>query len=125
MSKLDSFRKVWRFALTGLGATIIHVSVAAAVIEFLSFTPSLANGLAFIVATVFSYFVNTLWSFETNSTLRNAARFWVASCVGFTLAVSLSGFAESQGWHYMVGISLVVIAVPTVSFLVHNFWTYR
>lgn len=119
------YQRALRFGVTGVGATLVHVIVASSCIEFFNFDAPFANGLAFITATAFSYYVNTRWSFSTTSNLRNVSRFWIASCIGFLLAVSLSAFAQAQGWHYLVGIGLVVSIVPAVSFLLHNLWTYR
>ena len=118
-------RQLRRFAVTGLLATGVHVAVAALLIELAQRSPPFANGAAFLVATAFSYALNTLWSFEASPGARSLARFAVVSCVGWTLAVLLSTLAERLGLHYLLGIGLVVTGVPPVTFLLHRYWTYR
>jgi len=124
-SSATQFSQLTRFIVTGVGATLVHFIVAVFAIEMLTFSPPSANSLAFVVATCFSYLVNTYWSFQTSSTVSNAIRYWLAACLGFVLAYSLSAFAEYLDWHYLIGIFLVVCVVPLVNFAVHSNWTYK
>ena len=39
--------------------------------------------------------------------------------------MAMSGAAQYYGLHYWYGIGLVVCIVPPVTFLLHNFWTYK
>lgn len=118
-------RQVQRFAISGLLVTGLHVFVAAGFIRLLAAAPPVANGIAFVVATVFSYMINTLWSFSSPLHGRNLLRFVSVSIFGGFLAVCVSSFAQQYGMHYLYGIGLVALAVPPVTFLLHSFWTYR
>lgn len=114
-----------RFALTGVGATALHTVVALGLISQLNTSPPLANGVAFCVATIFSYVVNTLWSFSAAPAKRNFWRFLVVALIGLLLAMGLAWLAEQLHWPPIAGIALVVAIVPTFSFLLHRLWTYR
>src|ERR1019366_2731272 len=114
-----------RFTLSGLLVTGLHVLVATAFIQIVLLAPSLANGMAFLVATVFSYLINTMWSFSSPLHGRNLFRFCCVSCIGLFLAMTISGAAQYYGLHYLYGIGFVACIVPPVTFLLHNFWTYR
>lgn len=114
-----------RFALSGLLVTGLHIFIATAAIQILSLAPSLANGLAFVVATVFSYLIHTRWSFSRPLHGKNLIRFSVVSLIGLSLAMVTSGAAQYYGLHYWYGIFFVVCTVPPITFLLHNFWTYR
>jgi putative flippase GtrA len=118
-------RRAWRFSVTGIATTGVHMIVAIAIIEIISPSQSLANGVAFLLATAFSYFVNTLWSFSARLHGKNLTRYLVTAFVGFCVAIVVSSLAQSAGWNYLIGILLVSCAVPPVNFAMHNFWTYR
>lgn len=118
-------QRLIRFAVTGVGSTLLHAAVALSLISGLTISPPLANGLAFSVATVFSYLANTLWSFSAPLHGKNLQRFLGVSTLGFFLATALAWFAESWGWSALAGITLVVCVVPAVSFVLHSQWTYR
>lgn len=114
-----------RFAISGLLVTGLHVVIATTFIQIILPAPSLANGVAFAVATLFSYLINTTWSFSSPLHGRNLFRFCLVSLIGLVLAMGISGAAQDYGLHYGYGIVFVVCTVPPVTFLLHNFWTYR
>ncbi|WP_081488852.1 GtrA family protein [Cupriavidus basilensis] len=63
-----------RFALSGVAATLLHVTTASTLIAWDLASPMLANGVAFITATGCSYLLNTLWSFSSRLHRKNLAR---------------------------------------------------
>jgi putative flippase GtrA len=114
-----------RFAVSGLLVTGLHVLIATVFILYVSHTPTLANGLAFVVATVFSYWINTTWSFSSTLYGRNLIRFCIVSFIGLLLAMIISGATQYFGLDYLYGIAVVACIISLVTFLLHNFWTYR
>lgn len=116
--------KAMKFGLTGVMVTGLHVVVALLLISTVLPVPAAANGLAFVVANLFSYAINTLWTFSHPLHGRSLVRFLLVSLFGFIIAVTVSGLAEWYGLHYWYGIGLVVCCVTPVTFLLHNFWTY-
>ena len=121
-----SSHRLFKFIVVGIIATLVHVVIAAGLIETgPQLAPGNANSLAFLVATTFSYVGNTKWSFSGNFGKRNALRFAITAGVGCILAYSLSTLADSFGLHYLVGIGFVVVCVPALSFIAHSLWTFR
>lgn len=118
-------RQARRFVVSGLLATGLHVLIAVSFMRLLLPSPMLANGVAFVTATLFSYLINTLWSFSSRLHGRNLRRYIVVSALGCLLAVVVAGLAEHYGLPYLLGIVMVVFSVPPVTFLLHSFWTYR
>ncbi|WP_347904601.1 GtrA family protein [Pseudomonas purpurea] len=118
-------RRALRFGLTGIAVTALHALVAVLFIEHVQALPPLANGVAFIVATVVSYVVNTTWSFSSRLHGRTLARFVTVSVVGFFLAMLVAWIAQVAGLDYRLGIVAVALTLPVFTFVLHNFWTYR
>jgi putative flippase GtrA len=114
-----------RFAVSGMIVTGLHVIIAAGYIHLIRPDPPLANALAFAVATLCSYALNTLWSFSSTPDGGNFRRFALVSLFGCILAATVSGIAEQCGYHFWVGIAFVVLTVPPMTFLLHSCWTYR
>ncbi|WP_339453416.1 GtrA family protein [Pseudomonas sp. EA_5y_Pfl2_R50] len=114
-----------RFAVTGLFVTALHALVAVLFINFIAAQPPLANGVAFAVATVVSYVINTTWSFSARLHGRTLLRFLLVSAGGFLLAVLVAWVAQIAGLHYLLGIVAVALTIPAFTFVLHNFWTYR
>ena len=114
-----------KFGITGVGSTLIHIAVATVLISVLGSNSQIGNGVAFVVATCFSYTTNTLWSFSNEINRRTASRFVVISLGGLVLTLLISTGADMLGFHYNLGIAMVVLSVPIYSFIAHRLWTYR
>lgn len=122
----------FRFGVTGVANTGIHALIAYLCLNgfFLGVStlksgPVVANGIAFIVATIFSYVVNTLWSFSTQISRKNFGRFILVAVIGLIAAMLLARLGEAIGLPPMGGVFLVVCAMPLVNFGLHTLYTYR
>lgn len=112
----------FRFGVTGVANTGIHLAVAYL---FLSVGPVIANAVAFIVATSFSYVVNTLWSFSATMTRQNLSRFITVAIIGLLAAMLLAKLGELIGLPPMGSVLLVVCVMPLVNYGLHSAYTYR
>lgn len=113
------------FAAVGMLSTIIHAAVATLLIELLGTRPPMANGLAFVVATLFSYAANTRYSFGARLGAATAGRFALVACTAGLLSMGIAWLVDRTGAHYAFGIALVVVFVPVFSFIGHRNYTYR
>lgn len=118
------WRRVLRFALVGGLSTCLHIVVAYGAIRQWGWLPSLANGLAYGVATVFSYAANAAWTFSARITPHNMWRFASVSACGLALSMGVSHVAATLGLPAWCGIALVVLVVPPVTFALHTKWTF-
>jgi putative flippase GtrA len=118
-------KKATRFAFTGIFVTGIHTIIAILFVNYFNSNPPLANGIAFIGATLASYTINTVWSFSTRMHGRILFKFTIVSIVGFVLAMLVARIVQGLGFSYLLGICAVALSIPPVTFMLHNFWTYR
>lgn len=123
--KSPGLKKALRFAVTGLFITLLHVVVAMLMVEVLKASPSVANGVAFVVSALTSYLINTLWSFSARLRGYTLFRFTCVSLIGFAVSMLIARMVEHAGFHYGIGIAGVVLIVPVLTFLLHSKWTYR
>lgn len=119
------FRRLLRFSLTGICATAIHFLVALSLINILNFPPPFSNGAAFISATILSFFINTRWSFSSEMSAKIMVKFVFVSLLGFFLAMLIAWIAAGLGVSSEFGIVWVAIVVPPITFLLHQYWTYK
>ena len=119
------FKKASKFAVSGLGATLMHVFVALVLLRVVMAPPTVANGVAYVFANIFSYLANTFWSFGQVATQRNFSRFITTSILGLGLSILISGAAELAGLSDLIGLGLVVLIMPPLMFCIHLMWTYK
>lgn len=118
-------KRTLRFALTGIFVTAVHTAIAIAFVKYAKQDPPLANGIAFIGATAISYLINTVWSFSSRLHGITLFRFIAVSFLGLLMAIVVAAVAQRLGLNYLLGIAAVALTVPPLTFVLHNFWTYR
>lgn len=118
-------KQVVRFGYTGLMTTCLHMLIVVFMMKFIFPSQALANGLAFTLATIFSYFLNTKWSFSSYIKRNNLIKYIIVSMFGLLMTIIIAWFMEQKGYHYLLGVVTIVVTIPPVSFFLHSFWTYQ
>lgn len=118
-------RRFISFAAVGGLATAVHVAVASVLIVAAGWPAGFANGAAFCVATVASYSINSRVTFRRAVSRRTLWRFIAVAAAGALVSMAISGAADRLGLHYLIGIALVVVSLPPLTFVAHSRWTYR
>ena len=114
-----------RFAIAGVLATGAHVATAMTAIVAFRLTQVVANEIAFGLATCVSYLLQTCWSFSSRVSARSLCRYLLVTVLGFALTALIAETAELAGWSYWIGILLVILIIPPITFVLHSTWTYR
>lgn len=115
--------RLFRFAIVGGIATCVHLSMAWLVFNWVVRDSTMANIVAFVVANVVSFLLQTLWSFSSKPTLARFVRFCAVSTIGFsTSALVPSIFGRQHLWAPTI---IVVCCIPVFSYIAHARWTYR
>jgi putative flippase GtrA len=117
--------KIAKFSGIGVLNTLIHTALVVLSVERFGIHPSIANALAFVAANMFSYWANRRWNFKTRASIGQYGRFVLVSLAGLVITMLVSGLAEWAGWHYLVGLGLVFVALPAFTFVLHWRWTFR
>ncbi|CAH0447348.1 hypothetical protein LMG10661_03414 [Ralstonia syzygii subsp. syzygii] len=117
--------RVFRFGVSGVVATGVHVALAMLLITAFSATQVEANGVAFVCANVCSYLLNALWAFSARPGRDNFLRFFCVSVFGLLLTLAISWAAQKAGANYWTGLAAILMTVPPITFLLHRFWTFR
>lgn len=118
-------KRFLRFGLVGGIATTLHISIE--IFVYNSFHPSTttANGIAFLFANLFSFVVNAMWSFSSQINIFLAIKFATVSIFGLITSLIIAKVSEIIGLSNLEGTLMVVIFLPVVTFLLHNFWTFK
>jgi putative flippase GtrA len=115
--------RIIRFAIAGGVATLVHVSVAWTVFNWLVRDSTVANVAAFVVANVVSFLLQTLWSFSSRPSVARFLRFGTVSIGGFLVSALVPLIVGRQ--HLWLPTLVVVVCIPALSYVMHARWTYR
>ncbi|MGH6946754.1 MAG: GtrA family protein [Kiloniellales bacterium] len=115
-----------RFAIVGGATTLVHVACAVALIELCKVTPLAANLVAFCVALTVSYIGNHSWTFRiVGHHAIHFPRFVTIAAVGLLLNQTIMfGIVEVLDQSYRLALAIVVLVVPSVSFLANRTWAF-
>jgi putative flippase GtrA len=114
-----------RFGLAGLATTLLHIAIANALFHKWEVNASWATTIAFVFANLFSYVINSLWSFQKRLELATWRRFLSVSLVGWLLTFAIARGVEVAGGHFYLGLLAVIFTVPVASYYLHRMFTFR
>jgi putative flippase GtrA len=118
------YRQFFIFSIIGVANTVTHGAVLMFCVEIWSLAVVLSHLIAFGVANIISYVLNSIYTFHTKITFHRYTKFWAASMVSLGLTLILSWLINQHGFHYMAGFLIIVITVPIVSFVIMKFWAF-
>jgi len=129
MQRLKAFavrhRQALSFAVLGGVNTLLHSGAVVLLVENGLATPVPSHIAGFALANTFSYFTNSWLTFRHAPSWRRYRKFLAVSLLSLGLTIGLSGLAEALEWHYLVGLAMVLLAGPVLSFALHKSITFR
>lgn len=113
-----------RFALVGIGATVLYGVLAMFLGHALP--PVQASFTAYAIATAFSYLGHKFITFLSHGAHRaELPRFLVLSAVGFAIATALPALlTEGLAWPPSVAVLLTCALVPVINLVVLDRWVF-
>jgi len=119
--------KMVKYGLVGLLGTALHFGALLVLVEALRMHPVPASAAGFILVVIVSYLLNRKWTFQaTASGWKPLLKYLIVSASGLLINISiLYVTVDLLQWHYLIGQSLVVVAVPLSNFAFNYYWTFQ
>jgi len=118
------YLQVIQFGCIGLLNTALHASVVIGLVEHLQLNPVAANAIAFFLANIFSYCLNSKITFKSAFSFGGYLRFLSVSFVSLGGTLLISWLGELWGLDYRISLIGVILLVPAISFLAMKFWAF-
>ncbi|MDP5240146.1 GtrA family protein [Uliginosibacterium sp. 31-16] len=119
------FGRFVRFCLVGVANTGAHMAVVLLLVERLHWQPARGNVGAFLCANLFSYLVNSRWTFASMQGDRTRyPRFLAVSLVGLTISWSCVKIALLLNQHYLLGVAASVVIVSIVGYVLNRLFVF-
>ncbi len=118
--------RLFRFAVTGLLVAAIYV-VLYTIFVRVGMQTLVANTVAFLLAVLFQYLMQTLWTFR--GSLRDGQqgmRFAITIAIGIlysSLVTTVIG--PKAAWPPWLSAGLVAVTLPVVNYIAFRAWVYR
>ena len=130
----NKYHKSWaeilvasKFALVGLFATGVHISMVWLLMMVVGQPPFVANLLAFATAFGFSYVGHYHWSFKAQSRQgNNLRRFFLVAVSALVLNnILLVYMLEKAYFSELVSTIVSVFIIPLYTFIGSRFWAFK
>ncbi|HSF13789.1 MAG TPA: GtrA family protein [Erythrobacter sp.] len=120
---MQLLRQIAAFGAVGVCATLLHVTVAWALIEQAAIDGFLANACGAAAAFSVSYLGNARITFASERGLWDGAvRYLVVTLVSLAMTSGILAFTQYQGLPTYAYALIVVMTVPPATFLLAKFW---
>lgn len=108
--------KFLKFGIVGCSGMIIDLGITYLCKEILRINKFISNGIGFILAATSNYFLNRIWTFNSQSEEIGVQyiQFMIVSTIGLAInSLSLYFFNEKLKWNFYLS-KLVAIAITTI-----------
>lgn len=118
-----------RFALVGLGATLVHVLAYGGGVELCGLRPLAANALGFALGVNVSFAGHRSWTFRDTTgppVVQSLARFWAVALLGFALnSLFVYVVTGVSGLGYAWAIPCIILLTPVIVFTLSKYWAFH
>ena len=108
--------KFLKFGIVGCSGMIIDFGITYLCKEILRINKFISNGIGFLLAATSNYFLNRIWTFnsQTEEIGVQYIQFMIVSTIGLAInSLSLYFFNEKLKWNFYLS-KLVAIAITTI-----------
>ena len=120
------FRRLVRFGLTGVVATLTYAGVSFLLVEAGLTGAVTAAVVAYLASATVSYFGHLHFSFRVEPDHRKFLwRFAVTSAITFPMTIIVTYMiTKVLGDSYRLAVAIVMILIPTTNYLCNRFWVF-
>ena len=123
-----SDKKIWKemitFSLIGLSNVGIYLLLVSFFIYLTELNLSFINGLAYLLSALYSFYLNTIFTFKQALNKLKLIKFLTASLFLSLLASVITAIILFFEFQYWISVIVVIFGLPILSFLIHKRWSF-
>ncbi|WP_066314439.1 GtrA family protein [Bacillus sp. FJAT-29814] len=126
--RIGFYKKVGCYGVIGVIGTAVHLSTLVFLVEVFRLSPIFSSAIGFILTVLISFGLNRKYTFQenTNNSTNLFIKYFLVSILGLLTNSFIMYFTiEIHNLHYIFGQIITIICIPTMNFLLNNYWTFR
>jgi putative flippase GtrA len=126
LSSLDK-RRIFRFAVVGVGGTVLYFGVLLLLVEGLRMEVTAASSVAFVCVVLQNYYLHYVWTFQSDTRHGRAMPlFFLMSATGLLLNWLIMHFgAENRGFNYLLVQAMSIAVVVAWNMAISYLYVFR
>jgi len=117
------FLQLVKYGFVGGISTLIHIGVASLYLHYIEKNVVLANVLAFCIAFIFSYTVQSLFVFQHVLEIHKLLKYFTVQFGSLLIALFISYFLVLENLYIQT--IIISILLPLITFVIHKTWTFK
>lgn len=127
MLELD--KKTWKeiitFTVIGVSNLAVYLLIVSFFIHLTEFSLSFVNGLAYLFAALYSFCLNTIFTFKKAFNIMRLVQFLIASLLLSLIASAITAIILFLEFQYWVSLIVVIFGLPLLSFFLYKYWAFK
>jgi putative flippase GtrA len=123
-----SDKKIWKemitFSLIGLSNVAVYLLIVSFFIYLTELNLSFINGLSYLLSALYSFYLNTIFTFKQALNKLKLIKFLTASLFLSLLASVITAIILFFEFQYWISVIVVIFGLPILSFLIHKRWSF-
>jgi len=112
------------FSLIGLSNVAVYLLIVSFFIYLTELDLSFINGLAYLLSALYSFYLNTIFTFKQALNKLKLVKFLTASLFLSLLASVITAIILFFEFQYWISVIVVIFGLPILSFLIHKRWSF-
>jgi putative flippase GtrA len=113
------------FCAFGAVNTLVHGSAVIIQVDSLGFNQVPANIVAFFIANILSYAMNSRFTFDQRLSLGRYLKFLGSSLATLVITLVISTAGEMLSLHYLVTTATLIVVAPVITFTLLKKFAFR
>jgi len=120
-------RELFWFTIVGGASTLCYIIVFLSMDRITTLNPAYNSAISYLAGMLISYWGQSRLTFKNNNDgTREVTRYIIISILGIVASIAIMGIGVGNEYiHIYVGLILVCITVPTLSFILMKLWVFK
>lgn len=127
MFELD--KKTWieiiTFTVIGVSNVAVYLLIVSFFIHLTEFSLAFINGLAYLFAALYSFCLNTIFTFKKAFNIMRLGQFLIANLLLSLIAWAITAIILFLEFQYWVSLIVVIFGLPLLSFFLYKYWAFK
>ena len=127
MPELDrkTLKEIITFSLIGISNVAVYLLLVSFFIYLTQLNLSIVNGLAYLFSAVYSFCLNSIFTFKQAFNIMRLVKFLTASLFLSLCASVITSIILFLGFQYWISVMVVIFGLPPLSFFIHKYWSFK
>jgi putative flippase GtrA len=114
-----------KFFIIGVTGAILHYLIAHFLYSMFVLNQILSNTSGFVIAVIYSYYLNTSYTFNVKKTYVNGIKYTIVVSLGLIISNFVIFYVELISDSFNLALFVAIVIGSTFNFIGHNYFSFK